>query len=147
MILTPITCTYKTVADCDIKVDVYRQAKRAVSAGTIVYIHGGCLIYGSRQGINPRQMALYQEAGYTVVAMDYRLAPETKLPEIIEDLQAAFRWIGDKGPDLFSGDPGQIAVVGHSAGGYLALMAGCYAVPRPKAVVAFYGYGDIVVPS
>jgi acetyl esterase/lipase len=35
------------------------------------------------------------------------------------------------------------AVVGHSAGGYLALMAGFVLNPTPRAVVSFYGYGDI----
>jgi dipeptidyl aminopeptidase/acylaminoacyl peptidase len=34
-------------------------------------------------------------------------------------------------------------VVGHSAGGYLTLMSGFCLNPRPKALVAFYGYGDI----
>jgi len=110
----------------------------------IVYIHGGGLIYGSRKGIRPRQLELYLKAGYTVVSIDYRLAPETKLPGIIEDLQEAFRWVRNNGPGLFSADPGQIVVVGHSAGGYLALMSGCCITPRPKVVVSFYGYGDIV---
>jgi dipeptidyl aminopeptidase/acylaminoacyl peptidase len=40
-------------------------------------------------------------------------------------------------------DPGWITVVGHSAGGYLALMTGVCVKPRPKAIVSFYGYGDI----
>jgi dipeptidyl aminopeptidase/acylaminoacyl peptidase len=40
-------------------------------------------------------------------------------------------------------DRDRIAVVGHSAGGYLALMSGFCVEPRPKAIVAFYGYGDI----
>ncbi len=138
------THTYKTVGDCRIYADVYRPSDSPVHTSAIVYIHGGCLIYGSRTYIDPRQLALYLEAGYAVISVDYRLAPETKLPGIIEDLQDAFRWLRDHGPDLFAVDPGQIAVVGHSAGGYLALMAGCCVVPCPRAVVSFYGYGDIV---
>ena len=144
MPVSPETYTYKTVGDCGIKADVYRHPHGSTPAGTVVYIHGGCLIYGSRESINPEQLELYLKAGYVVVSIDYRLAPETKLPEIIIDLQDAFRWIGDSGPALFSADPDQVAVVGHSAGGYLALMSGCCAVPRPKAIVSFYGYGDII---
>jgi dipeptidyl aminopeptidase/acylaminoacyl peptidase len=34
-------------------------------------------------------------------------------------------------------------VVGHSAGGYLTLSAGYQCQPRPRALVSFYGYGDI----
>jgi dipeptidyl aminopeptidase/acylaminoacyl peptidase len=35
-------------------------------------------------------------------------------------------------------------VIGHSAGGYLTLMAGFCVEPRPRALVSFYGYGDII---
>jgi dipeptidyl aminopeptidase/acylaminoacyl peptidase len=34
-------------------------------------------------------------------------------------------------------------VIGHSAGGYLALMTGFCVSPQPRALVSFYGYGDI----
>jgi acetyl esterase/lipase len=138
------TYTYKTVGDCHIKADIYQNTDVAASTAAIVYIHGGCLIYGSRKDIHPEQLELYLSAGYTVISIDYRLAPETKLPEIIADLQDAFRWISVSGPELFSIDPQRIAVVGHSAGGYLAFMSGCVVTPRPKTIVSFYGYGDIV---
>jgi acetyl esterase/lipase len=144
MPLTPTTYIYKTVNDCQIKADVYRAPGKDSGGPAVVHIHGGCLMYGSRQGIRPKQVELYLQAGYTVVSIDYRLAPETQLPEIIEDLQDAFGWIRDSGPGLFAIDPHRIAVVGHSAGGYLALMAGCCVQPRPRAIVSFYGYGDIV---
>jgi len=140
----PITYTYKTVADCEIKADVYRSSESGGGAPAILYIHGGCLMYGSRSGINPEQLNLYRDAGFTVIAIDYRLAPESKVPAIIEDLVDAFSWVGATGPDLFGIDPQRIAVVGHSAGGYLALMSGCCVKPRPKGIIAFYGYGDII---
>jgi acetyl esterase/lipase len=144
MKVSPLTCTYKTVGDCRINADIYRYPDSSTSTAVIVYIHGGCLIYGSRKDIHLKQLELYLKAGYTVISIDYRLAPETKLPEIITDLEDAFRWISSTGPDLFSVDPQRIAVVGHSAGGYLALMSGCRVFPRPKAIVSFYGYCDIV---
>jgi len=144
MDLKPETYVYKTAGDCDIKADVYVPPGAAGPTAAIVHIHGGALIYGSRKGIDRTQLALYLEAGYTVICIDYRLAPETKLPEIIADLQDAFRWVADPGPELFSVDPGRIAAVGHSAGGYLALTSGCSVAPRPRAIVSFYGYGDIV---
>ena len=78
-----------------------------------------------------------------MVSIDYRLAPETKLPEILEDVRDAYQWVREKGPELFWIDPDRIALVGNSAGGYLALMAGFSVTPRPKALVSFYGYGDI----
>jgi acetyl esterase/lipase len=98
---------------------------------------------GSRADTRARQRDLYLRAGYQVVAIDYRLAPETKLPEIVEDLGDACRWVRVTGPRLFGADERRMAVVGHSAGGYLALMAGLLVRPRPSALVSFYGYGDI----
>ena len=138
----PKTYTYKTVGDLPIKADVYRLKGDEVRP-VIVWIHGGALISGSRNGPNAEQRKRYLQAGYVIVSIDYRLAPETKLKGIIEDVQDAFKWVREKGPDLYKIDPKRVAVVGHSAGGYLTLMAGFAVEPRPQALVAFYGYGDI----
>lgn len=144
MTISPTTYVYKTVGECAIKADVYRLATTPTPNAALVYIHGGALINGARTGIRPWQLAQYLAAGYTVISIDYRLAPESKLPAIIEDLQDALAWVRSVGPSHFHIDPTRLAVVGHSAGGYLTLMAGCCVTPRPRALVAFYGYGDLV---
>ena len=136
------TYVYKTVGDCLIHADVFRPADRQ-SRPVILWLHGGALIWGSRTRIQPEQLARYGQEGFVVVAIDYRLAPETKLPAILDDLKDAYTWIRTSGPALFQADPDRIIVVGHSAGGYLALMAGCTLSPAPRALVSFYGYGDI----
>jgi acetyl esterase/lipase len=82
------THTYKSVGDCEIKADVFgpgpdQPAKQPV----VIWIHGGGLISGSRTGVPRFLRELSQgSAGCTVVSIDYRLAPNTKLPAIIEDL-------------------------------------------------------------
>jgi acetyl esterase/lipase len=86
---------------------------------------------------------MYLEAGYTVVAIDHRLAPESKLETIVADVEAAYAWLVAEGPTLFNVDPDRVAVVGHSAGGYLSLLIGFRVEPRPRALVALYGYGDL----
>jgi acetyl esterase/lipase len=83
------------------------------------------------------------DAGYAVVSIDYRLAPQVKLPLIIEDLRDAYDWVHKRGPELFAIDPDQIFVMGQSAGGYLTQMSGFCVQPRPRALVSFWGYGDI----
>ncbi|HTS29967.1 MAG TPA: alpha/beta hydrolase [Bryobacteraceae bacterium] len=137
------TYTYKTAGGCAIQADVYRTSS-ASRGPAVLWIHGGALIMGHRGGIPGAQLSRYLEAGFTVVSIDYRLAPETKLPEILEDVTDAYGWLREKGPDLFGIDPSRIAVVGHSAGGYLTLVSGYRFHPRPRALVSFYGYGDIV---
>jgi acetyl esterase/lipase len=141
--MQPETLVYKRVQDCDLYADVYRPARMQLGAPVIVWFHGGALIFGSRTRLNTTLLLRYLDAGYTVVAVDYRLAPETKLSEIIEDIQDAVRWVQEEGPTRFSIDPDQLAVMGESAGGYLTLMSGFRVVPPPRALVVFYGYGDI----
>ena len=108
----------------------------------VLWIHGGALIFGDRGMLPADERERYLRAGLAVVAIDYRLAPETKLDGILEDLDAAHAWLRREGPALGL-DPTRLGVVGHSAGGYLALMAGVRFRPRPRAIVSFYGYGDI----
>ena len=69
-----------------------------------------------------------------------------KLPAIIEDVQDAFRWLHTEGVARFHIDPNKILVAGGSAGGYLTMMTGFCIDPRPKALVAYWGYGDIDAP-
>jgi acetyl esterase/lipase len=136
------THTYKTVGGCAIQADIYRPPGSSVCPA-VLWIHGGALIMGHRKGIPAAQLDRYLEAGFAVVSIDYRLAPETKLPDILDDVGDAYRWLRASGPALARINPDRIAVVGRSAGGYLALTAGYRFRPRPRALVAFYGYGDI----
>ena len=137
------TYTYKRVGDLEIKANVYRADDEKVRP-VVVWIHGGALIMGGRDSVNGRVKKMFLDAGYAIVSIDYRLAPETKLPAIIEDVEDAFKWIRAKGPELFKIDASKIAVLGGSAGGYLTLATGHRVKPRPDVLVAFYGYGDLI---
>jgi acetyl esterase/lipase len=136
------TFIYKRIANTDIRADVYRPRETRLRP-VIVWIHGGALIFGSRVMLPADELEVFLEAGFVVVAIDYRLAPETKLPEILNDVDDALHWVRTEGPTLFHADPAHIAVVGQSAGAYLALMEGVRAAPRIQAIVSFYGYGNI----
>src|SRR5262245_22785944 len=136
------TYTYKTVDRVDVQADVYRAEDKQVRP-VVVWIHGGALIMGSRTGVPKRLLDLCRTEGYVLVSLDYRLAPEVKLPAIIEDVQDAFRWLHGQGPKLLHIDPERVVVAGGSAGGYLTLMTGFCIKPRPRALVAYWGYGDV----
>lgn len=136
------TVTYRVVNGHEIRAEVHEPAID-VRGPAILFFHGGGLIMGSRHWIVPDQLARYTAAGFTVVSVDYRLAPETKLPEIVADAEAAYAWMRTEASARFDFDPDRIGVVGHSAGGYLSLLAGALFRPRPRALVSFYGYGDL----
>ena len=135
------TFVYKTVQEHKILADVYRYPDDEIRPA-IIWLHGGAFIFGTRAWLPHWQLELYLKAGYTVISIDYRLAPESKLPAILEDLKDAYTWVRAEGSDVFKIDPDRIAFIGHSAGGYLTLMAGLLH-PRPRALVSFYGYGDL----
>jgi len=137
------TYTYKTVGDLDIQADVYRSNDSTLRP-VVISIHGGALIFGHREWIDARLKELLLDAGYIIVSIDYRLAPETLLPGIIEDIEDAFAWVRTQGPGLFHADTSKIAVIGSSAGGCLTLASGYRVKPRPDVLVSLFGYGDLI---
>jgi acetyl esterase/lipase len=85
----------------------------------IVYLHGGGLVMGSNHSFEPLARELAAASLATVVAVDYRLAPEFPPPAQFDDAYAATAWVRRNAAEL--GVDGQrLAVVGDSAGGSLA---------------------------
>lgn len=80
-----------------------------------------------------------------VLSADYRLAPQTRIPEIFSDVQDCVSFIRSSLPSHLPGnavDPSRLAVSGSSAGGYLALLAGLYCEPKPTCLVPIYPITD-----
>ena len=156
--LEKTTIAYRKVDGHEILADVYRPRGDRVCP-VIVHLHGGALIMGNRALEPSPGLKAYRaqhperpyfdlldfaaQHGYAVVSLDYRLAPETKLPEIVSDVESAFRWIGEEGARQFHIDTGRVVVFGGSAGGYLTLLTGYRVSPKPKALVSLYGYGRL----
>jgi acetyl esterase/lipase len=139
---TKKTFIYKVVGDVEIRADVYLPNKLS-NRPVLAWFHGGALMMGHRSDIPKQFLELGKKEGFVVVSFDYRLIPEAKLPDVIEDLKDAFDWIRTSGPELFNADPSKLVVSGGSAGGYLALMSGFAVNPPPTAIVSFWGFGDI----
>jgi len=137
------TVDYKQAGSLEIKADVYHYADSKVRP-TVVLLHGGALIMGHRENLSNAVKDFAFTNGYVLVSFDYRLAPETKLPAIIEDIEDALRWLRREGPKRFHLDPERIAVTGGSAGAYLTLATGYRVQPRPRVLLAFFGYGDLI---
>ena len=141
----PETIVYKTVSGCEIPLDVYAPGGEDRHPA-VMNIHGGALMGGSRKQAGSPMLAELFRQGYVIVSIDYRLAPETKVPGIIEDVQDAWRWVRNEGSRRFRIDPDRISTTGGSAGGYLTLMSGFCLEPRPRSLVSYFGYGDIDGP-
>lgn len=137
------TVVYKQAGTLAIKADVYHYSDTKVRP-VVVSLHGGALIMGHRENLTRPVSNFALTNGYVLMSFDYRLAPETQLPAIIEDVEDAFRWLRVEGPKRFHIDPNRVAVTGGSAGGYLTLVTGYRIQPRPRVLLAFFGYGDLI---
>ena len=85
----------------------------------LLYFHGGGWVLGNLDSHDTICRALARHAGFAVLSVDYRLAPEAPFPAAIEDALAALAWAARDGRS-HGLDPDRIAVSGDSAGGNIA---------------------------
>ena len=83
---------------------------------TLVWFHGGGLEKGNKDLLDG-----FRRQGFAVVSVNYRLFPQCKCPDYIEDAAMAVAWTFEN-IEKYGGNKDQIYVSGHSAGGYLTLM-------------------------
>jgi acetyl esterase/lipase len=86
----------------------------------IVFFYGGSWQFGHRAEYG-FAAALLAKQGFVVAVPDYRLYPQVKFPEFLEDCAAATAYIINHIAG-YGGDPRQIFLMGHSAGAYNAIM-------------------------
>ncbi|GAA2623023.1 alpha/beta hydrolase [Dactylosporangium fulvum] len=111
----------------------------------VLWLHGGGWMTGSRvwtvdQQFHERMVA----RGYAVADVDYRLALEATYPAQQADIDAAIHWLRHHASALRI-DPGRFAVLGESAGGQLAAIAGLTGTGDTaiQAVILWYGPSDL----
>ena len=136
----------------DVAVRIYRPT--AEHQGIIVYAHGGMWAIGDLESHDRACRRLAHATGATVMAVDYRRAPEHPWPAAVEDVLTAVRHAIANG--------GRVFVMGDSAGGNLATLAclrrhrvpqleqlgqACTAAfeqhPDYQIITSFPGLGDI----
>lgn len=145
--------TYTTAAGVHLKLDVYRHRSRPAGCPTLLQIHGGAWILGSKNEQGIPLMVHLASRGWVCISADYRLSPRATFPDHLIDLKRAVQWIREHGYE-YGADPGFLVVTGGSAGGHLcALLALTANDPEYQAgfedadtsvqgCVAFYGVYD-----
>lgn len=110
---------------CNLSYGPHRRANRmdvyypegAKLCPVIVNVHGGGFVYGSKE-IYKRYCMDLARRGFTVVNINYRLAPKWKFPTPMEDIHNVMRWIS-RHINQYHGDSRKIFMVGDSAGGQM----------------------------
>ncbi|UVW27592.1 alpha/beta hydrolase [Massilia sp. H6] len=100
--------------------DVYHPPTGRANAPVIVFFYGGNWVSGERHDYAFVGQALAAR-GFVVVIPDYRLYPEVRYPDFLDDAAQALAWT-QREIAAHGGDPARLFVMGHSAGAYNAAM-------------------------
>ncbi|MCE9534360.1 MAG: alpha/beta hydrolase [Planctomycetes bacterium] len=102
--------------------DVFTPKKDANGLGIIMCVSGGW--FSAKEAILPRFFDESLKRGYTVFAVVHGSQPRFSIPEILEDMHRATRFIRLHAKE-YGVDPERLGITGGSAGGHLSLMQGC----------------------
>jgi acetyl esterase/lipase len=100
------------------RLDVFQPAAAAGAAPVIIFWYGGGFTSGNRSQYRFACTALAQQ-GFICVLPDYRLYPEVRFPEFMDDAALAAAWV-QQHIGSYGGDANNLILMGHSAGAYMA---------------------------
>ncbi|OGG34940.1 hypothetical protein A2363_01825 [Candidatus Gottesmanbacteria bacterium RIFOXYB1_FULL_47_11] len=156
---TRLDLTYKTIENLELKIDICLPKNNSnMQRPTIAFFHGGGLRAGSRKDGFPSLCELVTPHGYNVASADYRLAPDHKYPDLLDDAQYVIRWLKQHA-ETYRIDPNRIIVAGVSAGASLASVVGtrndtrnpAYGLPsyssKPQGTIVVSGAYDFTDPN
>ncbi len=144
---------YGAANNTPLKLDIWYPRDNPNPTPTLVYIHGGGWIFGSKEGA-VYQFLPFLEKGWRVVNVEYRMASNSLAPAAVEDTRCALKWIF-RNAKQYNFDTSKIVLTGHSAGGHLSLITGmlpktdldnrCYGDEEMKvaAIINWYGITDV----
>jgi monoterpene epsilon-lactone hydrolase len=107
----------------------------------LVQIHGGCYVLNPAEAGLPEAMLIAAFGGFKVIAVDYRMPPETYFPAALDDAMTVWKSVSS------AGDARRIGLIGTSAGGALVLAMGLRAkrdrLPMPGAIASGTPMSDV----
>lgn len=158
------TLVYSTVNDVRIHFDLYLpQSLASGSLPVIIYFHSGGLMAGSRKDVffpeilkglseypsfehNLIAPDLTLAKGFAFISADYRLLPTSTAYDQIHDLKVLWAYLS--GDHISAHLPAnttlnldKLAVIGTSAGTYIARLSAIHCNPAPKRLLLGYGQG------
>ena len=152
---------YGTWSGYDAKLDVYQRRDVTTPQPTLVFIHGGGWVLGTKESA-VMSFFPWLEMGWNVINVEYRLSHVALAPAAVEDCMCALKFIVAHAKD-YNIDTSRIVISGESAGGHLALTTGMIPasigldrqcpginfqgrgaeVPKVAAIVNWYGIADL----
>ncbi|MBS0262395.1 MAG: alpha/beta hydrolase [Planctomycetes bacterium] len=103
--------------------DVFAPKENANGAAVVWVVSGGWFSSHDSIAFFPVAAGEFVRRGYTVFAVVHGSQPKYTIPEVLEDMHRAVRFIRSRA-DVYKIDPQRIGITGGSAGGHLSLMQG-----------------------
>lgn len=121
--------------DDDATLDIFRPAAAGDAAlPTLVWVHGGAWISGDKEQI-ANYLRIIADRGYTVVGINYSLAPGATYPTPVIQTMAALEFLSENAA-TYGVDPERFVLAGDSAGSQIAAQV--------AAITVTPDYGDLV---
>ena len=117
--------------DPDARLDVYRPADASGPLPTVVWVHGGAFVSGSKDLIAGYLRVLAGQ-GFTVVGVDYSIAPEARYPTPVRQTAAALDHVLGEA-DRLGVDASRVVLAGDSAGSQVVAQVACLTTDVPYA--------------
>lgn len=105
----------------DVRVRAYRP-ELDEGRPVVVWAHGGAWVRGNLDSHDAFLRVLASRSGCVVLSVEYRLSPEARFPQALDDVYAVARWAKANATDV-GGSPDRIAIGGDSSGANLAAAA------------------------
>ena len=115
---------------------VYKDTKETQITPLIIFFHGGGFVMGDLESHDLLCRHLCKKTKSTLIAVDYRLAPENKFPSAIEDVLDSVNYIFNNSKNLHFNNK-KVVLCGDSAGGNLSFLMSIYA--KKKIIPGFIG--------
>jgi len=109
--------------------DVYFPENTKENLPAIIDIHGGGWMYGNKE-LNKNYCYYLASRGFTIVNINYTLAPKATVDGQIRDVFAALKWVDENADEYFI-DKNNFFLTGDSAGGHLAALTTVIMSDRP----------------
>lgn len=137
------TITYDIILGVELKGDFF-IAKDKRKEKTIIYFHGGGLVYGSRNDLPHDYINLFLENGYDFLAIDYPLYPETDIQVILNYCMSSLKWFLDNGNNILGLKSTDYILFGRSSGGFIAnYLTAFFKDKKPHRLISLYSYFDL----
>ena len=121
---TNVLYVQKPDADPNLQaLDIYSPDEVKEPHPVVLWVHGGGWMASDKQKEVADKASFFTELGYVFVSVNYRLSPDVQHPAHTQDVAQSIAWV-HQNIASYSGNPEQIMLMGHSAGGHIVALLG-----------------------